>query len=213
MAPFKLCRRDPSKTGMAPTRVVPTLDVREYGESSRGLGLEAAPVEQFALKAGEEAFRHRIVVGVADAAHRWPHAEVAAALAEGDAGVLRTLVAVMNDAVRFPLRDGHVQRGQYQVGRHVFADRPADDPPTPYVEHDGQKDEAGPGRHVGHVGDPQLIGTRGSKFAVDQIRCRTLMGIALCRHYVAPPPRHATQARLAHQSGDPLTAHPCAFLA
>jgi len=57
--------------------------------------------------------------------------------------------------------------GQHQVGRHIFADRPADDPPTPHVEHDGQKDEAGPGRHVSHVRNPQLIGARGDELAVN----------------------------------------------
>ena len=52
------------------------------------------------------------------------------------------------------------KRREHQVGGHLLADRPADDAPAPDVEHDGQEDEAGPGRHVGHVGHPELVRAR-----------------------------------------------------
>jgi hypothetical protein len=48
---------------------------------------------------------------------------------------------------------------------------------SPDVEHAGEGDESGPGRHMNHVGDPQLIRAGGGEFALDQIRCRTLRGL------------------------------------
>ena len=67
---------------MATPRVVPALDVSEHGEPRFGLGLEGGPIEQLAFEAGEEALGHGVVVGVADAAHRRPHAHRLAAAAE-----------------------------------------------------------------------------------------------------------------------------------
>ena len=67
-----------------------------------GLCLEPAASEQLALKRGEEALAHGIVVCVADRTHRGAHAPVTAAVAELDRAVLRTLVGVMDDASRPP---------------------------------------------------------------------------------------------------------------
>jgi hypothetical protein len=55
----------------------------------------------------------------------------------GDAGVLGALIAVMDHAVGFALLQRHVQRHKHQVGRHLFADGPARDAPTPDIQHDG----------------------------------------------------------------------------
>ena len=82
---------------MATPRVVPALDVSKQRELGFGLGFEAASIDQLALEAREEALRHRVVVGVAHTAHRGLHAHRTTSLTEGDTGVLRTLVAVMND--------------------------------------------------------------------------------------------------------------------
>ena len=51
-------------------------------------GLEPTPVEKLAFQRGEEALAHRIVVGVANRAHRWAHPGFAAAVAELNGGVL-----------------------------------------------------------------------------------------------------------------------------
>ena len=64
---------------------------------------------------------------------------------------------MMDDVVGLARAQRHVQRRQHEIGRHRLAECPADDAPAPDVEHDGQVDEAGPGRDVGHVGHPQLV--------------------------------------------------------
>ena len=73
---------------MAATRVVPSFDIREDGYSRLCFRREAASVDELALEAGKEAFRHRVVVGIAHAAHRRPHAQFLATPAELDARVL-----------------------------------------------------------------------------------------------------------------------------
>jgi len=65
------------------SQVVLTRDVREQRMACFGLGLETASVNELALEAGEEALGHRVVVGVADGAHRRTHAHRIAAAAEG----------------------------------------------------------------------------------------------------------------------------------
>ena len=69
---------------MTPPWVVPSLDVGKQGQPRLGVALEATPIDQFALEAGEEAFGHRVVVGVADAAHRRADTHLLATLAERD---------------------------------------------------------------------------------------------------------------------------------
>jgi hypothetical protein len=88
MTPFEIDRRYPSESGMTPSWVIPTFDVREQRDPRRRLGRKAAAIKELALQAGKEAFRHRVVVGVTDAAHRWANAHLRAALAECDTGVL-----------------------------------------------------------------------------------------------------------------------------
>src|SRR5439155_6250467 len=80
--------REIADGGMTPARMIETLDEREYGDARFSLRLEPAPVEQLAFERGEEALRHRVVVGVADRSHRGPHAGLAATRAEGDRCVL-----------------------------------------------------------------------------------------------------------------------------
>src|SRR5665213_1278296 len=97
-------------------RVVPTLDPCEHGHARCDLAVESMPVDNFALKGGEERFGHGIVVRVAYRPHRGLDAGLYAAFAEGIAGVLATSVRVMDDALRSTLRDRHIQRGEHQFG-------------------------------------------------------------------------------------------------
>jgi len=126
--------------------VVPALDVCEQCEARLRLGLPAPPIDEFALKGREEALGHCIVVGIADRTHRRLHANFSAAVAERDARVLTTPIAVMDDAVWLALLQRHVQRGQHQFGFHPLADRPANNTPAPHIQDNGLEDEAGPGR-------------------------------------------------------------------
>ncbi len=212
MTAFEVEWGNVAEAGMAPPRVVPAFDVGKQRAPRFGVALEAAPVDQLALETGKETLRHRVVVGITDTAHRRAHAHLGAALAEGNAGVLAALVTVMNDALRFALGDGHVQRREYEIRRHLLADRPAHHTPAPYIEHDGEEDEAGPGGHVGHVGHPQLIRARGGERALDQIRRRPLFGITPGRHHETAASTDATEARSAHQAGDPLASNARTFI-
>ena len=68
------------------------------------------------------------------------------------------------------LRHRHVQRGQDELGPEMGLHRPADDAPTPRIEHDGEKEEAGPGRNVRDVRHPEPVGARGRELPLDEIR-------------------------------------------
>src|SRR5215470_6527350 len=76
---------------MTSARIVETLDELEHSHPRFGLRFEPAAIEKLALKRGEEALCHRIVVGVAHRTHRGPHSCLAATLAEFDTSILRTL--------------------------------------------------------------------------------------------------------------------------
>jgi hypothetical protein len=73
---------------MPAARIVKAFDELEDGDARLGVRPEPPPVEQLTFEGGEEAFRHGIVVSVADRAHRRADAHLAAALAEGQRGVL-----------------------------------------------------------------------------------------------------------------------------
>ena len=55
---------------MAAPRIVPAFDEIEDGEPRLDLRAEPVPIEEFALERREEALTQRVVVRVADAAHR-----------------------------------------------------------------------------------------------------------------------------------------------
>src|SRR5256885_10772624 len=101
---------------MSTPRVVPAFDEVEDGAARVGLGAEAFAIEQLALERREEALAHGVVVGIAHTAHRRPDAGLATAPAEGERRVLAALIRVMNHLGRSALRDGHVERGQDELG-------------------------------------------------------------------------------------------------
>src|SRR5947209_19641217 len=92
--------------------VVPAFDEVEDGEPRVGLRAEAFAIEQLALEGREEALAHGVVVGVTHTAHRGPDTGLTTATAEGERGVLTSLVGVMNHVGRPPLRERHVEGGQ-----------------------------------------------------------------------------------------------------
>ena len=85
---------------------------------------------------------------------------------------LAALIGMVDHVRRAALGERHVERVEDEVGAQVRRHRPADDATAPRVEDDGQVQEAGPGRDVRDVGDPELIGTGGDELALDQIGCR-----------------------------------------
>ena len=55
--------------------------------------------------------------------------------------------------------DGHLQGVDDELGADVIGDRPADHPPAPGVDHDGQIDLAVGGGMFGDVAHPQPVGS------------------------------------------------------
>ncbi len=80
MAPFAVAWRDAPERGMTAPRVVPALDVGKQRKVRVGLGLETASVDQFAFQARDEAFRHRVVVRIPNAARGRAHAHLGATI-------------------------------------------------------------------------------------------------------------------------------------
>ena len=98
---------------------------------------------------------------------------------------------MMNHAGRASLPERHVERIWHQLGAQMGLHRPADNPAAERVENHGQVEEAGPGRDVGYIGDPQAIGRGGREVAFDQIRRRPRPGVALGGDYPTAPAHSA----------------------
>src|ERR1700735_4986122 len=117
MPPLVVDRGEISDRGMAAAWIVEALDEFEDRTTCFGLCLEPTPIEQLALEGREETLAHRVVVRVADRAHRWAHACITTAATELDRGILRTLVGVMDHAAGPPRHQRHVQRIDDQLFR------------------------------------------------------------------------------------------------
>ena len=171
---------------------------------------EAAASEQLAFGGGEEALAHGVVVAIPDRSGGRAHAGIAAALAEGDRGVLRSLVGMVDHAVGPALPEGHVEGIEHEPRAQVVGHGPAHHAAAEGIQHDGEEQEPGPGGDVGDVRDPEPIGCVGAEVALDQVRRRTGARIP-CRRPRPLASADAPQAGTAHQSGDPLAAHSAAL--
>ncbi len=65
---------------------------------------------------------------------------------------------------------GHLQRVEGQLGGHGGLGPPSDDATREHVGHERGEHRARPGRHVGEIDHPQLVGLRGGEVPVHQIR-------------------------------------------
>jgi hypothetical protein len=115
---------------------------------------------------------------------------------------LAAVVGVMNHLGRAALSQRHVESGQDELSAQMRLHGPADDAAAPGIEHDGEVQEAGPGRDVGDVRDPQPIGPGGGELPIDEIRCRLRRLVPDRRSKL--PPADALQLRGPHQAGDAL---------
>src|SRR5271169_3653935 len=123
---------------------------------------------------------------------------------------LAALVAMVDDFLRPTLANRHRHRVQHQLGAQVVCHRPADDLAAPGVEHDGQIEKSCCCRHIGDIGDPQLVWSGRAEVAVDQVGRGpgVLVSPGCDRATVAMA--GAYQPGLAHQAGDPFSAVPLA---
>ncbi len=117
---------------------------------------------------------------------------------------LASLITVMNHTTRPALLQRHVQCCDHQLSSHLVADGPTHNVPTPDIQHDGQIDEACPGRHIRHVGNPELIRTVGDKRPLDQIRRLSLLFITSGRYHITATSADAPDAMTSHQTGHTL---------
>jgi hypothetical protein len=109
---------------------------------------------------------------------------------------------------------GHRQAGAPSVpeavadryARELHALAASHDEAAEGVDDEGDIDKAGPGRHVGEIGDPQLVGSLRSKVTIYQVRGSG--GGRIRRGGPAGLATHgATQPQLAHQALDGAAGH------
>jgi len=135
------------------------------------VGLEAAPVQQFAFERGEKALAHGVVEAISYGTHGRPHARLLAAPAKGERGVLAALVRMMDYVFRPALPQRHVERLEHQFGAQIDLHRPTHDAPAERIEHHRQIEKTRPSRDVRDIGDPQTIGRRSGGVAFDEVGC------------------------------------------
>jgi hypothetical protein len=126
-------------------------------------------------------------------------------------GVLTALIRVVNHPRRFRCIRAMLSTSSTRpvwVGRHG----PAHDAAAVGIQHDGQEEQAGPGRDVRDIRDPELIRARRGEVALHQIRRRGLHRAAPGGPH-SPPPADAVQARPLQQPDDPLLPDPDSGLA
>jgi len=85
---------------------------------------------------------------------------------------------MVDDALGFALLKRHVQGRQHQVGGHALTHGPAHHTAAPDIDDHSQIEETHPGRHIGHVGHPQLVRASGVEAAIDQVIGRGLTFVA-----------------------------------
>jgi hypothetical protein len=119
---------------------------------------------------------------------------------------LGAMVGVVDDATRLALGDGGVEGGEDQVGLEVACRRPADDPAAPDVDDHREEEEAGPGRDVGDVCDPELVRALGLELPLDEVGLRRRT-VSRRRHAEASP-GNASEAGLPHQPRDVADTDP-----
>ena len=122
---------------MAPMGVVPAFQPGEDRHAGLGPALEASPVDDFPLQCRKEALGHRVIVGVSRGSHGGHDAGLAATFAKRVAGVLAAAVRMMDDRLRAPLCERHLQRIEHERRSEVMSHGPADDASGPHIQHDG----------------------------------------------------------------------------
>src|SRR5271165_2121944 len=119
---------------------------------------------------------------------------------------------MMDDAIGFATIDRHVERFQNEFGAQMIGHRPADDAPAVSVKHDREIQEACPGRDVGDVGNPELVGPLGGELPIDEIGRWPCIAIAnRCRRRFAP--RSSVNTTFSHQPRNTLSGYRNTFIA
>ena len=121
-----------------------------------------------------------------------------------DRNVLGAAIAMMNEAAaagRPSVMERLFEGVQDEVGVRRPAGSPADDPPRVGVDDEGDIDEAGPGRDIGKIREPQTVRRGSMELPVHMIqRTESRLVADRCPQRFAPdrPPK----AHIPHQPGD-----------
>jgi len=146
---------------MTPASVVEAIDIPEYRQGGISPCAEMLQVHHLAFQAREEVLGHRIVVGVALAAHGRSDIILFELLLVILAAVLDTAVRVVNESGEwFMARNGTFEGGERQFGVYAIAGGISYDLPRKPVLKRGQIDPALTGSDVGDVSDPDLVRLR-----------------------------------------------------
>jgi hypothetical protein len=133
---------------MASMRIVPSLNEVKDGHAGLSWIAETMSFYQLALESCEEALTERVVIAVADGAHGRAYACSPASQAEGNRGILRTLVRVMDYIERTTLANGHTESIKHELCAKMSGHGPSDHTPAPYINHYRQIEKSGPCRNV-----------------------------------------------------------------
>src|SRR5215207_4559362 len=98
-----------------------------------------------------------------------------------------------------PIMEGLLKRIEHEAGMGRSTDPPTYDPSRVGIDHKGDVNEAGPGRDVGEVRDPQHVRPRCSELAVHVIQ-RARCGLIADRRAHRLAPDHPLQAHGLHQT-------------
>ena len=114
----------------------------------------------------------------------------------------------MNYVDRLPLLKRHFELRQHELGAQVMGHRPADDTPAPRVDYDGQVQKPGVCRHVGDVGDPELVRPRRREVAIDEVESRPAVDVAPRGRDASLSPADADKLSLPHEPRHAADADP-----
>jgi hypothetical protein len=156
---FELERGKKAEGGVSADGVIKSFDVVEDHEGGLRAGGRDLVVEALGFESGPEGFCGGVIVAIAAAAHALGDAESVEGRGEAVAGVLGTLIAVVNEAGKpaGSLGSGALECFKNEGSFHGGGGGPADDATAIDVDLSGQKEPAFLSGNVGDVRDPDLL--------------------------------------------------------
>ena len=194
---------------MAPSGVVPRLDVPEDRTPRVLPGVPIVLAEQFELEGGEEAFRHRVVVTVALAAHARQHPVRHHRAPVLTRRVLTASIRMVDQPRGWPTGvPRHPEGAEDELDLHRVLHRPPPTPARSEIEHGRQVQRAFPRRDVRNIGDPDPIDGDAVhiELAREPVRRDRLVVSRIGGGDAPPLARARHQSVLAHEARDPLRA-------
>ena len=131
--------------------------------------LKSTPIEQLTFQGGEETLAHRVVITIANRAHRDTNLSLMTPMAKGHRGVLRALVRVMNHPMRATLAARHMKGVEHELDTHVIRHRPAHHAAAKHIEHHRHIEKPGERGDIRNVCNPRPIGRHGREVSIDQV--------------------------------------------